>query len=262
MLRFDAETARILDNGYQGGDIQRRRLANIAALAPERGDVIADIGAGTGLLALDLSRAVGDEGTVIAIDPSPEMRAATAARCAGRANVRIVEGRADALPLDDASIDRAVSLQVFEYLEDIPAALSEIGRALRPGGRLAIGDLHWDSHVWHADDRARMDRMLRIWDRHLTHRDTPALLPPLLRAAGFTVEAVLPELCHDSTFRPDGLAMLMTHLIRAYAAQNHLATQDEIDAWADEQRRLATEGRFFFAITHYVVVASRPPSSA
>jgi arsenite methyltransferase len=261
MLQFDAETARILDDGYQGGDIQRRRLANIAGLAPERGDAIADIGAGTGLLALDLSRAVGDDGTVVAIDPSREMRAATATRCAGRGNVRILEGTAGALPLDDASIERAVSLQVFEYLEDIPAALTEIRRVLRPGGRLAIGDLHWDSHVWHADDTARMDRMLRIWDRHLTHRDTPALLPPLLRAAGFTVEAVLPELCHDTTFRADGLAMLMIHLIRAYAGQNRLATEDEIDAWADEQRRMAEAGRFFFAITHYVVVASRNHSA-
>jgi len=130
---------------------------------------------------------------------------------------------------------------------------------LRPGGRLAIGDLHWDSHVWHADDAARMDGMLRIWDRHLTHRNTPALLPPLLREAGFRVETVLPELCHDTTFRPDGLAMLMTHLIQAYAAQNRLATEEESDAWAKEQRRMAAEGRFFFAITHYVVVASRGP---
>ena len=57
MLQFDAETARILDNGYQGGDIQRRRLANLAALAPKRGEVIADIGAGTGLLGASTSRA-------------------------------------------------------------------------------------------------------------------------------------------------------------------------------------------------------------
>jgi precorrin-6B methylase 2 len=50
-------------------------LANLAALAPERDNVIADIGAGTGLLTLDLARAVGETGQVIAIDPSPEMRA-------------------------------------------------------------------------------------------------------------------------------------------------------------------------------------------
>jgi arsenite methyltransferase len=102
--------------------------------------------------------------------------------------------------------------------------------------------------------------MLRIWDRHVTHRNTPALLSPLLRAAGFTVETVIPELCHDTTFRSDGLAMLMTHLIRAYAGQNRLATESEIEAWVAEQHRMAAEGSFFFAITHYVVVAIRNAS--
>lgn len=64
MLHFDAETIRILDDTCQGADIARRRLANIATLAPERGDVIADIGAGTERLALDLARAIGVVATI------------------------------------------------------------------------------------------------------------------------------------------------------------------------------------------------------
>lgn len=257
MLQFDAETARILDDGYQGGDIARRRLATLEALAPEAGDTVADIGAGTGLLALDLARAVGETGSVIAIDPSAEMRAAATARCADRGNVQVVEGLVDALPVASGDVDRAAALQVFEYLDDIPAALADIHRVLRPGGRVAIGDLHWDSHVWHADDRERMTRMLRLWDRHLVERCVPAILPPLLRDAGFAVEAVTPVLCQDLVFRADGLARLMTFLIRAYARQNALAEPDEVEAWIDEQHRMAREGRFFFAITHYVVSARK-----
>ena len=258
MLKFDEQTARILDDCYQGSDILRRRLANLAALEPRPGDTIVDIGAGTGLLTLDLARAVGDDGRIIAVDPSPEMRTAAVARCGDRPNVRIVEGLVDALPLDDESIDRAVSLQVFEYLDDIPAALSEIRRILRPNGKLVIGDLHWDSHVWHADDFDLMGRMLRIWDRHLVERRIPAILPPLLRDAGFTVDAVIPELCQDTVFRADGLANGMMHLISAYAKQNDLASDDEIAAWREEQHRMAGEGRFFFAITHYVIAATKP----
>jgi SAM-dependent methyltransferase len=257
MLQFDAETARILDDGYQGSDIARRRLANLSSLAPEEGDKVVDIGAGTGLLSLDLARAVGDIGTVFAFDPSEQMRTAAAARCAGRSNVQILEGAADALPLKDESVDRAVSLQVFEYLDNVPAALAEARRVLRPGGRLVIGDLHWDSHIWHADDRERMTRMLRLWDRHMVWRCLPAFLPSMLRDAGFEVDSVTPELCQDTTFRPDGLARLMTHLIPAYVRQNALADGDEIDAWVAEQHKMAGEGRFFFAITHYVISASR-----
>jgi SAM-dependent methyltransferase len=257
VLKFDAETARTLDDGYQGFDVVRRRLANLSALAPQPGDTVADIGAGTGLLALDLARAVGESGTVIAIDPSPEMRAAAAARCSDRPNVRIVDGAADRLPLEAGSVNRAISLQVFEYLTDIPAALAEVHRILRPEGRLVIGDIHWDSHVWHADDHERMARILRLWDRHLVERRVPALLPPLLRDAGFAVEAVTPELCHDSVFRADGLARLMTHLIGAYCRQSGLAEADEVEDWIGEQHRMAERGRFFFAITHYVVTARK-----
>lgn len=257
MLQFDAKTASILDDGYQGSDIVRRRLANLAALAPRAGDVVADVGAGTGLLTLELSRAIGETGRVLAIDPSAQMRAAAAERCAGRRNVEVVDGNVYALPLDEESVDRAVALQVFEYLDDLPAALAEIRRCLRAGGRLVVGDLHWDSHVWHADDQDRMDRMLRLWDRHLVERRVPAVLPPLLRRAGFEVDDVTPELCHDDVFRSDGLARLMTHLICAYVEQGGLADADEVRAWVAEQERMASEGRFFFAITHYVISATR-----
>ena len=78
------------------------------------------------------------------------MRKAAASQCDSFLNVRILEGKATELPLDDDSVDRAVSLQVFEYLTDIPTALAEIRRVLRPGGRLVVGDNHWDSWVWHS----------------------------------------------------------------------------------------------------------------
>ncbi|HRY24709.1 MAG TPA: hypothetical protein P5558_10125 [Geminicoccaceae bacterium] len=104
-----------------------------------------------------------------------------------------------------------------------------------------------------------MGRMLRLWDRHLVERRVPALLPPLLRAAGFEVEAIVPELCQDNIFRADGLARLMTHLIGAYVGENDLAEPRDVGAWIAEQQRMAEEGRFFFAITHYVVAARKNP---
>lgn len=257
MLQFDAETARILDDGYQGADVTRRRLANLDALKPRPGDRVADVGCGTGLLALDLSRAVGEAGIVYAVDPSEEMRTAADARCGARGNVRVLDGLVDAMPLGDASLDGAVSLQVFEYLDDVPAALAEMHRVLRPGGRLVIGDLHWDSHIWHADDYDRMTRMLRIWDGHMVWRRLPAYLPPMLRDAGFDVDAITPLICQDTEFRADGLARLMIHLITAYARQNDLATERDLTGWAEEQERMAREERFFFSITHYVISATR-----
>ena len=177
MLQFDAETTRLLENAYRGSDVVKRRLATLEALAPRAGETIVDVGSGPGYLTLELSRAVGDTGEVIGVDPSADMRRAAASQCAGFPNVRILDGTATALPLDDASADRIASLQVFEYLSDIPGALLEIRRVLHPGGRLVVGDIHWDSWIWHSDEPSRMARMMKAWDHHLADRCVPARLP-------------------------------------------------------------------------------------
>lgn len=257
MLTFGPETTRILDNAYRGADITRRRLANFTALDPRPADTIVDIGCGPGWLTAELARAVGDGGKIIAVDPSPDMRAAAARHCADYTNIEIVAGAANALPVSNATADRAVAIQVFEYIDDIPGALAEVYRVLRPAGRLVIGDIHFDTLAWHSDDPARMARMMTAWDHHLVERCVPAVLPAMLHDARFVVRDVTANTCCDTTLRPDGLAMLMLHLAPAYAVENALIDAAEAAAWAAEQHELAAAGRFFFSLTHIVTTARK-----
>ena len=256
MLKFDAETSRILDDAYQGSDLVRRRRANFEALRVRPGDDVLDIGCGTGLLTSELARAVGDQGSVTGIDPSEEMLNAARERCTDKQYVRLVEGTADRIPVQDVSIDRAISLQVFEYLTDIPTALKEVARVLRPRGRLVIGDIHWDSWIWLSDNPERMARVMAAWDGHLSERCVPALLPAMLKEAGFAVDTVTPVTFSDTVLRPDGVANMMLLLIENYVKQNGLVPAEVVTEWAAEQRRLASNGRFFFSLTHFVVSAN------
>jgi arsenite methyltransferase len=257
MLQFNAETTRLLENAYRGSDFVRRRLATLEALAPQAGETIVDVGSGLGHLTVELSRAVGEAGAAIGVDPSADMRTAAASQCDDFPNVRILDGTAAALPLDDVSADRAASLQVFEYLSDIPGALVELRRVLRPGGRLVVGDMHWDSWVWYSDEPERMVRMMEAWDHHLADRCVPAKLPHLMRQAGYEVETIRPLVFLDTVLRHDGLAMMLLNLMQAYAIQNGLVDELTVRAWADEQCRLATERRFFFSLVHFVVSGRR-----
>jgi arsenite methyltransferase len=257
MLQFDAATARLLENAYRGSDVVKRRLATLQALAPEAGDVIVDVGSGPGYLTVELARAVGETGEVIAVDPSADMRRAAATECNGIANVRIVDGTATELPFGDSTVDRAASLQVFEYLDDIPRALAEIRRVLRPGGRLVIGDWHWDSWIWHTTEPERMAKMMSAWDHHLANRGVPATLAHMMHHAGYEVEGIRPLVFLDTVLRNDGLALMLLNLMQAYALQNELVDEPTVRAWAEEQRRLASQGAFFFSLVHFVTSGRR-----
>ena len=257
MLAFDSNTARLLDIGYQGADVTRRRRANFDALHPVPGDRIADIGCGNGLMTLELARAVGDQGRVIGIDPSSDMRGLAAERCADFPNVELLDGQADHLPLESESVDKAVSIQVFEYLDDLAAAAAEAFRVLKPGGRLVVGDMHWNTLAWFSDNPDRMRRMIEAWDQHLAQRSVPALLPSVLESAGFVVERVEPICFCDTVLKPDGLANMLIHLMEPYAVRNNQLSQQEARDWAEEQVALATARRFFFALTHFVISARK-----
>ncbi len=257
MLKFDAETSRILEIAYQGADITRRRQASFDVLQPGPGDRVADIGCGNGLLTSELARAVGDGGVVFGIDPSDDMRNLAIERCADFACVQIIDGTAHDLPLPDKFLDGAVSVQVLNYLDDLPAVAAESGRVLKPGGRLVVGDNHWDTLAWFSDDPVRMTKMAKVWDHHLKERCVPAVLPALLQDAGFVVDGVHPLTCCDTVLRPDGLAQMLLLLIENYAVQNDLANREEARLWAEEQRSLAAAGRFFFSLTHFVVSARK-----
>ena len=257
LLQFDEETTRLLEIVYQGSDVTRRRQGSFDALRPVAGETIADIGCGNGLLTVELGRAVGSTGNAIGIDPSQAMRAAAIERCADLEWVQIIDGTADELPLKSASVDKAVSVQVFEYLDNIPGAVAEAHRILKPNGRLVVGDIHFDSLVWFSENPGRMQRMIDAWDNHFSERNVPALLPPLMRRAGFEVEDIRPVTICDHALKPDGLARMMMQLMTRFAIKNGHLPEDETEAWFEEQIALAESGSFFFSITHFVIVARK-----
>lgn len=257
MLKFDSETLDVLNVSYRGADITRRRIENMAALAPRPGERILDLGCGQGLMTEELARAVGPEGEVFGVDPSQDMRAEAEALCARHRNVRILDGSATSIPVADESLDAAISLQVFEYVDDLAGALAALREKLRPGGRLAIGDMQWSTLSWASDEPERMLRMCRAWERHVAEPDLPAALPAALARAGFALIEMRPLVFSAVHLRPDGLAYMMMHLMRAYVVQNGLVPEKDATDWFEEQILRAREGRFFFSLTHFVAISHR-----
>jgi ubiquinone/menaquinone biosynthesis C-methylase UbiE len=228
-----------------------------AALDLKAGEDVLDIGSGPGLLACEMAADVGPGGSVHGVDPSDSMLAIGRSRelAAGSAPLTFTAGDACTLPFPDGSFDAAVATQVYEYVADMPAALAEARRVLRPGGRLLILDTDWDSLVWHSSDRERMQRLLVVWDKHLVDPYLPRHLNRLLEDAGFTVtdRAVIPLL--NAGYDPNTFSAGMIGFISAFVTGRDGLTESDVAAWADDLIALGDD--YFFSLNRYQFVAVR-----
>ncbi|NMI01423.1 class I SAM-dependent methyltransferase [Pseudonocardia acidicola] len=145
---------RVYDRFLWLGEHHGMRARRVALLAEARGRVL-EIGAGTGLNLAHYPDAVSE---LLLTEPSPPMITAVRRRVAasGRDGVRVLAAPAAALPVPDGSVDTVVTTMVLCTVPDPHAALAEIVRVLRPGGRLLFCE-----HVLADTPR------LRRWQRRL-----------------------------------------------------------------------------------------------
>ena len=257
-LSFDAATAKTLERAYHKRDMIRRRRHVRAALAAAPGERILDVGCGPGFYVRELLDEIGPSGSIVAVDASRDMLDLARLRCEGYDNAAFREGDATALPVDDGEFDAALCVQVMEYVPDPSAALAEIHRVLRPGGRAVIWDVCWATAWWHTDDPDRMRRVLSAWDEHLVHPSVPRRLGAELRAAGFVDVAVAGHSFATVDYDDESFAVLMLEMAADFVPGRRGVTGDEVAAWMAEQRDLAERGEFFFEGTQFCFTARRP----
>jgi ubiquinone/menaquinone biosynthesis C-methylase UbiE len=196
----------------------RRYMETFAEHLPERRPLVGvDLGSGTGRFTPALAAAFG--GPVHGVEPADGMRR-TAEAQARHPQVAYLKGRAEAIPLPDAAADFVLMFLSYHHVADKPAAAREIGRVLRPGGRLVLRSTFREripDHWWRG-------YFPRSWDVERAMFPTEAETRALFEAAGFrTLASVQMELPFE-----DDLAEAVARLkLRAVSTFEHL-TEDEL----------------------------------
>ena len=211
-----------------------------------------DAGCGPGFYVSEIVERVGPEGSLVGVDASGPMLALAAKRCEAHDNVSFHEGDVTALPVGDAEFDRVLSVQVLEYVADIPAALAELKRVLKPGGRLLIWDVDWATVSWRSEDPDRMERFLRAWDEHLADPSLPRTLAARMREAGFEDVELEAHAFATADVSEETYAGALVPLMAAYVGT------EEAREWAEEQRELQQTGESYFACMQFCFTGRRP----
>ena len=174
----------------RGAVVSMAGTGNPFALGDIRpGERVVDCGSGAGTDALIAARLVAPTGRVIGVDMTPEMLATARVNAdeAGISNVEFREGLLEALPVETGWADVVISNGVLNLVPDKAAALAEMHRVLRPGGRLQVADIVLERSV-----SATSKQDVSLWTGCIAGGLLEDELLALIEAAGFVDVELVP----------------------------------------------------------------------
>lgn len=245
-------------------------------LRPAPGEIAVDVGSGTGEDVLAFAtygaRAIG-------VEPSPGLRAeaarraVSAAETVGRAAaaeyveggaeavrgvgaaVEYVEGQAEALPFEDASVDVLRCERVLQHVDDPAAAVTEMARVLRPGGRIVLIDTDWGTAIIHPADPDVLQRMVGYFRGETANPFSGRRLRELLVGTGLEITG---ETAATWIEPQEGATTGFVGMMHTTAARAGVITDAEAEAFTETLRDAAERGAFHMSLTMYAVSARKP----
>ena len=236
----------------------RNRILELMAL--RTGEIVVDVGVGSGVVTAEIARRVAPGGRVFAVDPSAGLldRARAFTREAGIGHLvdcRVADGRA--LPFGPAAFDAAICHWVLLHVDHPGAVIAEMKRVTRRGGRVLSVEMDWETAMVHPGATPTTRRILNhAADRNLD----PWIgrrLPGLYAASGLADIVIEPILLIDQG-RDDRVWLEYLVERAAIALDAAVVSRDEFAAWTGALEAAFASGTFFFAVVQFAVLGRVP----
>jgi ubiquinone/menaquinone biosynthesis C-methylase UbiE len=215
---------------------ESNRKLNICA-----GHKVLDVGCGIGGATIPIGEINGPTGLAAGVDLSSAMIEHAMKRAANQPWIKFHIADACSVPYPDDFFDLARSERLFLYLPDRLAALKEMMRVVKPGGRVYVVDTDVDSTAIYSQNPALTRKMTSVVAASMPNPNSARELPALARKAG--LKNLVIEVSAISSRYEFFLRSMASSLIKA--AEIGVITQEEVRECLEEQAALHASGDFF-----------------
>jgi ubiquinone/menaquinone biosynthesis C-methylase UbiE len=253
-----AQMVAILDQQDAMPSVERLRVWALGHARPRPGESVIDLGSGTGTMTRRLAAAVGPEGRALGVEPNGMLRGVAEERAAA-AGVDAVfcQGLATEIPLPDASVDLVWCERVLQHVPDAQAAIREMARVLRSGGRALLLDSDHGSRVDSDIDPEVAYAITVAFMAQLANAAAARHIPRQAAAAGLVVD---PDIGSSAVVFPQDLLVdsPMLRMAAEQAVADGTITREQADQAIRGQSEAARQGWAFSTVTVFGFVCRKP----